>query len=82
MASKKAAIKTHARKRFMQRYGLTLSRRVHDHMVQQIQTGKSILIDKQSLRVTVRDVTFDGNVYRVVYDNKRHCIVTVLPHRS
>ncbi|RJO61085.1 MAG: hypothetical protein C4542_07305 [Dehalococcoidia bacterium] len=71
----------HARKRVAQRYGKALSSDAIKRIARLIKTNNDscAFIERQSLRVTVWDVPYEGQTYRVVYDNKRHSIVTFLP---
>jgi hypothetical protein len=68
-----------ARSRFAELHLLTVTDRDLDDMVADIRSGRATLIERQSNRVTVWDVDFLDQPRRVVYDQKRHTIVTVLP---
>lgn len=77
--SKKKAQHLHAKRRFIERYGLEVNRKDLRFMINQIQNGKAKLIERQSHRVSKWRVKFaDRNVY-VVYDKMRKSIVTALP---
>lgn len=71
-------IKAHAKRRARQRYGIDLNDQVHQELVNMIQKQEAQLVDKQSNRVTVWDMTYKGDEMRVVYDTLRHLIVTFL----
>lgn len=90
--TKADAQKNHARRRFNERYGIKLTQNVWDQILFQISSGSAVLIEKQSLRVKVYDVTINlskndvlGTVQpgkvrvRIVYDKLRSTIVTALP---
>lgn len=76
--SKRAAQFEHARKRAMTRYGLRLTKHVHDTIVALIHVSGSTLVKRQSNRVSVHDVTLDEETYRVAYDCQRKVLVTFL----
>jgi hypothetical protein len=44
-----------------------------------IQNGEADLVETQSNRVTLHDITFRGERMRIVYDKVRKVVVTVLP---
>lgn len=77
--SKKKCQQVHAVRRFIERTGLVVGQDSLNQIVNLIRNGKSIPIRKQSLRVSVHQVTFRGKEIRVVYDKIRKQIVTVLP---
>lgn len=72
----------HAKRRFLERYGMTFSTRDLDAIVSQIKTGQASFISRQSLRVTIWDVFYCGTLMRVVYDKNTKNIVTVFPHET
>jgi hypothetical protein len=69
----------HAKKRAKQRFGLSLNRHSYGEMVKMIQSGKATFVSSSSSRVKIFSVPYDGNNYKVIYDNKRKKIVTFLP---
>ena len=71
--------RAHAKRRANQRYGLSLNRDKLNAMVRLIQEGKCTFIERQSNRVTVFSLLFEGLTFPVVYDKQRKTIVTVLP---
>ena len=82
---KRICQRIHAKRRAEQRFGLTLNRRDMRQIVLNIQSGDVELarfISRQSNRVTLWNVRWDGNWYRVVYDTTRGTLVSVLPHDS
>jgi hypothetical protein len=73
-------MRRHARRRAAERYGLQLGRSTRTEIVGLIANSQATLVERQSLRVAVYDVTMaDGYLVRVVYDRKRHELVTFLP---
>lgn len=77
--NKAEAERRHARRRAMERYGIELGPAGRAELVAAIRSGRSRLVVRQSLRVSVHDVPRDGGLVRVVYDRQRHEIVTFLP---
>lgn len=78
--SKARSQELHARQRFRERHGLEVSRADLDRIGALIRSGKSTVVERQSNRVVVHDVEYEGRTRRVVYDRHRKTIVTVLPH--
>lgn len=78
--SKEDTVRRHARERGRERYGVEMGSNLEAFIVRQITSGRSRPVERQSLRVSVHDVTLeDGQVVRVVYDKERRQIVTFLP---
>lgn len=78
--SKAKAQRRHARQRAMERYGIEVGRSTRTAVIDAIQSGRSTVVNRTSLRTTVHDVTLpDGDVVRVVYDKHRKEIATFLP---
>ncbi len=76
--SKKKSQFIHAQKRFKQRFGINFSRSMNDFFVSLIQKGKAFFVEKQSCRISIWDIDYDQETFRVVYDKERKSIVTVL----
>ncbi len=77
--SKKIAERNHAKRRFLGRYGLVLSKPLRKMIIESIQTGKGTLVEKQSKRVSLWKNVVPGLPDAVVvYDKERKEIVTVL----
>jgi hypothetical protein len=68
----------HARQRFGERMGMTLTRRVHRELVARIREGKATFVERQSNRITLWRMDIRGESCVVVYDKDRKNIVTVL----
>jgi hypothetical protein len=71
----------HARRRAMERLGITLSKALRREIIAAIQSGdqkRAKCIVKQSLVKSVFDVNTSIGEIRVAYDTKRHAIRTVL----
>lgn len=86
-AGKAYAQRKHAKRRFLQRTGILLTRELHDQLIAKISEGSSdaVFVEKQSNRVSVWDVTHkvgdyqkEEMTFRVVYDKMRRNITTVL----
>ena len=81
--SKARSQRDHFKRRVQQRYGVTIDKRLYRDIIERIQRGEAVPIEKQSLRLTVFGVTIEaeGEVVdmRVVYDRDRKTLVTVLP---
>jgi hypothetical protein len=70
----------HASRRSLERHGVWLTSAVQRDIVRQIQSKTAaVFVERQSLRITVWDVVYNERKFRVVYDSKRHTLVTVLP---
>lgn len=79
MESKAKSQRKHAKRRALSRYGLALSRHHLDAIVLQIQSGKAKFVERQSNRVTLWEVSYEGHILPVVYDKIRKTCVTFLP---
>ena len=77
--TKRDSQERHAQRRFAERHLMEVSRRDLDAMVATIKAGRAHLVRRQSLRVGVYDLDFEGRRVRVVYDRQRAAIVTTLP---
>lgn len=73
------SLRSHAKRRAFERYGMSLNRKDIDEMVHQIQSGKAIFIEKQSIRVSKFAVVVRDTKMVAIYDKVRKTIVTVLP---
>ncbi|WP_300458647.1 hypothetical protein [Desulfobacula sp.] len=69
----------HAKKRFSQRFDIRISKKGYKNLIRQIQTNKSIFIERISNRKTNHLVELDGNPFLVGYDSSTKRIATVLP---
>ncbi len=68
----------HARKRFKKRFQIDINDNQYIQIINKIQKGRAEFIRRQSNRVSVWDVDFEGKLIRVVYDKKTTAIVTAL----
>jgi hypothetical protein len=84
---KNTALALHFNKRISQRLGIDINRHIKPYLINAIQNNKAFVIERQSLTRAIYNVTipqeirdkFNGkNSIIVVYDNKRHKLVTVL----
>lgn len=77
--TKSTAQRLHAKRRAKQRYGLELKREDLAAIARQIQSGHSTCVAKQSVRVTIHRLEWQGTYFEVVYDRERKNVVTFLP---
>jgi hypothetical protein len=71
--------RVHAQQRARERYGVTLTGPDLAALVRQIQTGTAVYQGRRSIRASYWRVTLpDGRVVPVVYDCRRHHIITFL----
>jgi hypothetical protein len=82
--NKSRAQKAHAKRRLLERYGLTLSEKEIQSLIAQIHNNQAKFISRRSLRVATFDVVIyvgfpEQKTLRVVYDKIRKNIVTALP---
>lgn len=68
----------HARRRFDQRFDISLNDNQYLQLVNRVKKGNGTFVRKQSNRVSIWDIEFEGNLIRVVYDKKTSAIVTAL----
>lgn len=80
--TKKQAQRIHARTRFKQRCNIEFTRKMRFYFINCIQNWKAEFLEKQSLRVSLFRVMYEGKSFKVVYDKKRKEIVTVLPEEG
>lgn len=83
MPSKNKSQKSHAKKRFNTRLGISLTPELHRFLIRKIQTNQAIRVEKQSNRISVWDIGVSEflpniNELRVVYDCNTKNIVTLL----
>lgn len=77
--NKAEAQNRHAKRRAMERYEIDLNRHKRLEIVHMIQTGKAQLVRKQSHRVTIFSLQYEGKEVVVVYDGQRKTLATFLP---
>lgn len=75
---KKKSERIHSKRRAYERYGVELTSNLRDKLRGKIKRSEGTFLRKQSLRVSIWEVS-DGNItYRVAYDKKRSEIITFL----
>ncbi len=80
MSNKADHIKIHAGRRIEERLGLSSG---HLKKIRQlIQNKQSEFLFHESWLRSQHRVNYNGQVFRAVYDKKRHLIVTVLPDKE
>lgn len=77
--TKKQNQRFHARIRAEERYGITYNKYVRAQILKLIADGKTIIIKKQSNRLSIREVTLEEKQIVFVYDKERKEVVTFLP---
>ena len=68
----------HARRRFKDRFDISLNGNQYKQLINRIKKGKADFVKRQSNRVSLWDIDFEGHLIRVVYDKKTSAIVTAL----
>jgi len=68
----------HARKRFLKRFDISLNDNQYTQLVNMVKKGRAHFVKRQSNRITIWDLDFEGQRIRVVYDKKTAAIVTAL----
>ena len=68
----------HAKRRFKKRFDISLNENQYNQLVNRIKKGKADFVRRQSNRVTIWDLQFEGHEIRVVYDKHTSAIVTAL----
>lgn len=76
--NKKAAQVRHAKRRANERFGMRLDNNSMIEIAKMIQRGEGAFVEKQSQRIAVWDVMWQGNPMRVVYDKLRKTPVTFM----
>jgi hypothetical protein len=79
--SKAQSERIHAKRRAAdpRRYGVHLNRHDLKTIIGRIRGGFSELLHEQSLRVSIREVEYNGILFKVAYDSIRKEIITFLP---
>ena len=76
---KRQGQRMHARRRALERYGLNCGPRTRNALLEAIQNSDAVFLESYSNRQKVFAVNYGEQYYPVVYDNRRHEIVTFLP---
>lgn len=79
MATKRRSQLKHARRRARERYDLNLDPSEVACIVNKIVRGESIVLARQSVRVSVHQVFYKDRWLIAVYDRKRRQIASFLP---
>lgn len=82
MQSKKLCQRKHAQRRAFERYDFPFTRMQRKEIVSIIQRGEALFMRKCSNRVSEFIVSYGDKKMRVLYDRKRHEIITFLPPLS
>ena len=76
--NKSTSIKHHFKRRMLSRFGIDVTDKVMNDIVQMIQTGQSEIIEKQSCAKTVHQIKYQDKTINVVYDRERKLPVTAM----
>ncbi len=76
--NKDTSLKFHFRKRMLSRFNIELTDNDINDIVYMIQSGKSIVIEKQSRTKTLHQIKYKGQTINIVYDKERKLPVTAL----
>lgn len=79
---KEHSLFVHVGRRAMERFGLELTTVDQDIICNMICGEKATFVRRESHRVTVWDVTYNGANMRVCYDKERGQLITVIPSPS
>ena len=77
--TKAASQEIHALRAAKKRYGVDLGLLGMCEVRDQIQGGRSRLLERQSNRVAIHEVQWGGRPMVAAYDSQRHTLVTFLP---
>jgi len=81
-SSREKALYIHAYRRFYERFGIVLTKGMHHKICEKVRLGQGTFLKKSSLRVSVWEIDYEGQLYRLCYDKIRKAIVTVLPVKN
>ena len=81
MSKKKCQIR-HAKHRALERFGLELNDNDYRLLCRKIQLGNSIILEKQSNRVSIHKIEWKEQELTVAYDRLRKTIVSFFPDDS
>ena len=76
--SKQKQQRSHFLRRVKERFGLYLKDNDIHNIIQMITTGNADFIEKQSNRVSIHQVEYQGTIMHVCYDRQRGELVTAL----
>ena len=77
--SKTASLMIHTQRRVLQRYGCWLEKRAFEELAAMCRRGEFFChLGRQSLTRSKIVVKQNGRLFPLIYDKKRHCVITVL----
>ena len=77
--SKTASLMIHTQRRVLQRYGCWLEKRAIEELAAMCRRGEFFChLGRQSLTRSKIVVKQNGRLFPLIYDKKRHCVITVL----
>lgn len=80
--TKKASLRSHVRRRALERYGLRFTTDDLHNIERVIREGKGRFLGRQSRRVTGWEVMYAECLLTVLYDKSRRCAITILPESA
>ena len=78
--SKKEAERKHSKRRAYERYNFELTKEMRSRIIGIIRNQKASFLGRTSRNRTIWMVELDRKFFKVVYDKKRHELVTFLPY--
>lgn len=79
MKNKKKTLENHTKKRIFERFGKSFNHQMIKDMANICKNQKYLLhLGHQSLMKSKMIIKFQNEIFPVIYDKSRHCIITVL----
>ncbi len=70
---------THTKQRLKERYELDITRVEYDTLCEKIRERKNGILDRHKGFQLTLDTLFKGHTIKIVWENHRDCITTILP---
>lgn len=77
--NKKQAQQEHAKRRARERFGCKFTHEDEQEIIEKIQNGVATFIQKQTNRISLFGVIYQGVETVIVYDRERKVVVTLMP---
>jgi len=68
----------HTKRRAAERFGVALTKPAYYQIIQDIQKGRAVFLQRQSNSVSIWQVTVEGELMVAFYDKRRKAIKTVI----
>lgn len=75
---KDEALTRHVKQAFRLRFGINCNHAMREHIKQMIAAGRTEVVERQTCARARHRLVLDGQVVDVIYDNRRHKLVTAL----